>query len=132
MTDLHGLSLPYIDSVETLLNWATLVAKHSERATDEAFTIASMWYEGEVACPEDQDTTPISNGNKINISTLGLRRSHCIKDLKKAELETSTSSNETGFLIQTLKTCINTAMVSYLEYLDTNFDGTKNNLSIIG
>eukprot|EP00957_Ditylum_brightwellii_P172081 13100788-Ditylum_brightwellii.AAC.1 len=34
-------TVPYIDSTETPPNWATLVAEHSERTTDEAFTIAS-------------------------------------------------------------------------------------------
>eukprot|EP00957_Ditylum_brightwellii_P114573 8736312-Ditylum_brightwellii.AAC.1 len=100
----------YIDSAETSPNWAILVAENSEKATDEAFTNVSMWYEGEVAHTEDQDVTPISNGNKINISTLGLRRSQHIKDPKKAKLETSTPSNETGFLLQTVRTCIKTAM----------------------
>eukprot|EP00957_Ditylum_brightwellii_P172562 13137006-Ditylum_brightwellii.AAC.1 len=108
------------------------MAKHSERTTDEAFNIDSMWYEGEVAHTEDQDATSTSNGNTINISTLGLRKSQQIKDLKKAELEIPTRSNETGFPLQIVNICIQTAMISYQEYLDTNFDGTQNNLSIIG
>eukprot|EP00957_Ditylum_brightwellii_P032465 2460252-Ditylum_brightwellii.AAC.2 len=77
-------TVPYIDSAETPPNRATLVAEHSERATGDAFTITATWYGGEVAHTEDQDVTPISNDNKINTSTLGLRRSQCIKDLKKA------------------------------------------------
>eukprot|EP00957_Ditylum_brightwellii_P018425 1386382-Ditylum_brightwellii.AAC.1 len=46
-------TVPYIDSAETPPNWATLVAEHSDRATNEAFSIASMWHEGEVAHTED-------------------------------------------------------------------------------
>eukprot|EP00957_Ditylum_brightwellii_P186076 14167474-Ditylum_brightwellii.AAC.1 len=48
-------------------------------ATDEAFTTASMWYEGEVAHTDDQDNTPTSTDSKIDISTFCLRKSNTSK-----------------------------------------------------
>eukprot|EP00957_Ditylum_brightwellii_P107128 8173499-Ditylum_brightwellii.AAC.1 len=78
------------------------------RATYEAFTLASMWYEGEVAHTDEQNDTPISTDSKIDISVLGLKRSQCIKDLKKAELDTPTTSNEAGFILHTVEICLHT------------------------
>eukprot|EP00957_Ditylum_brightwellii_P048218 3659289-Ditylum_brightwellii.AAC.1 len=67
---------------------------------------------------ETQDAIPISHDNKIDISTLGLQRSQRIKDHKKTEFEIPTPSKERSFLL-------------HIEYLDINFNGTQNSLSII-
>eukprot|EP00957_Ditylum_brightwellii_P149271 11368288-Ditylum_brightwellii.AAC.1 len=40
-------TVPYRQSNEEQPNWATIVAEHSTKSTEEAFTIAFSWYEGE-------------------------------------------------------------------------------------
>eukprot|EP00957_Ditylum_brightwellii_P205260 15343087-Ditylum_brightwellii.AAC.1 len=96
-------NIPYLYLAQTPPNWDTRVTKHFERATDEAFTIISTWYQGEMTHIDDQDDTNTSTDNKLDISTLGLRRSQHIKDLKKAEFDTSTALNEAGFILHTVK-----------------------------
>eukprot|EP00957_Ditylum_brightwellii_P099538 7582440-Ditylum_brightwellii.AAC.1 len=51
-------------------------------------------------------------------------RSQHIKDLKKAELDTHTTSNEAGFILHIVKICLAAAMACYQELLETNFGGT--------
>ena len=54
-------TVPYLQSTEAPPNWEYLVANHTEKATDEAFSIASTWYEGEEA--DRLTKTEMENGN---------------------------------------------------------------------
>eukprot|EP00957_Ditylum_brightwellii_P144159 10983950-Ditylum_brightwellii.AAC.1 len=46
-------TVPYLQSSETPPNWTELVTKHTKKATDQAFNLASTWYEGEEAVRGD-------------------------------------------------------------------------------
>eukprot|EP00957_Ditylum_brightwellii_P192691 14672369-Ditylum_brightwellii.AAC.1 len=46
-------TVPYLQSAETPPNWADLVDKHAEKATDQAFNLDSTWYEEEEAARDD-------------------------------------------------------------------------------
>eukprot|EP00957_Ditylum_brightwellii_P032488 2462140-Ditylum_brightwellii.AAC.1 len=77
------LTVPYLQSHETPPNWADLVAKHTEKATDQAFNLASTWYEGEEAARDDTmpqtptEPTLVREQDRpfIDLDTIGLRRS---------------------------------------------------------
>ena len=90
-------NVPYVQSTEAPPNWADLVANHTENATDEAFTIYSLWYEGEEAArlsaTENEQSTEeykldinpdlMMEEEKpfINLDTIVLRGSTRIKDI---------------------------------------------------
>eukprot|EP00957_Ditylum_brightwellii_P172067 13099401-Ditylum_brightwellii.AAC.1 len=46
-------TVPYLQSQETPYDWADFDAKHTEKATDQAFNLAFTWYEGEETDKDD-------------------------------------------------------------------------------
>eukprot|EP00957_Ditylum_brightwellii_P204524 15339654-Ditylum_brightwellii.AAC.1 len=88
-------TVPYLQSSEAPPNWADLVAKYSEKVTEQAFAIASTWYEGEEAdkadtllpTAVDERATPHTHMREhdrpfINLYTIGLRRSPKLQQLR--------------------------------------------------
>eukprot|EP00957_Ditylum_brightwellii_P007745 586003-Ditylum_brightwellii.AAC.1 len=132
-------TVPYFQSSEQPPNWVELVQNHTELATEESFTIASSWYEGQSAHRTDQadlseDMMKSPKQEFINLETADLKRSPRLRDLA--------SKSRVGFLVTALGSlssvpahilqCFHANKVRYQEFLDTSFDGTYNNLSIIG
>eukprot|EP00957_Ditylum_brightwellii_P010242 774594-Ditylum_brightwellii.AAC.2 len=86
-------TIPYLQSSEAPPNWTNLVAKCTENATEQVFTIASSWYEGESVVRSDtatnEETTAPSNVREqgrpfIDINTAhGLRRSPQLQALRE-------------------------------------------------
>eukprot|EP00957_Ditylum_brightwellii_P211304 15366023-Ditylum_brightwellii.AAC.3 len=147
-------TVPYLQSAEEPPNWKYLVKHHTKHATEEAFNIASLWYERE------KEPIPVENNTAtsatldapdhvreptpvIDLSTAGLRRSPRVRELnlRTAEVDFKTSIG-TGFLLNAklkitrlkkgLNICYQTPTVNYEEFIDTTFDGTHNQLSITG
>eukprot|EP00957_Ditylum_brightwellii_P045607 3458993-Ditylum_brightwellii.AAC.1 len=146
-------TVPYINSTKAPPNWSSLVKHHSECATTESYTIASMRYEGEEAhraAGEQDDEDPAQmreQGHEkmrepqgtgfVDTNNLGLRRSPRIRELnlKSSMADDSEIPDQSiGLLLVALHTttviqyqlhqCYQACKENYYEYIDSNFDGT--------
>eukprot|EP00957_Ditylum_brightwellii_P029899 2262269-Ditylum_brightwellii.AAC.2 len=132
-------TVPYLQSSEPPPKWIDLVQNHTECATEESFNISSSWYEGEGAHriePADptEEMKELPKQDFINIEIAGLRR---IPRLGNQDIK-----GRTGFVITVIdiinltpayvSQCFQANRIRYQEFLETSFDGTHNNLLVIG